>query len=115
MVQIQTVNSESFDREVLQSGIPVLVDFSAEWCPPCHLMIPILDQVAAEVGDRAKIVKVDTDADPTLAAAYGVSSIPSLYLIHDGKIVDGVVGVATSEKLEQMIDRADSGIVEANE
>ena len=115
MVQIQTVNSESFDREVLQSGVPVLVDFSAAWCPPCRLMSPILDQVAADVGDRAKIVKVDTDADPTLAAAYGVSSIPALYLIQDGKIIDGVVGVATPEKLEEMIDRADSGIVEANE
>jgi thioredoxin len=115
MVQIQTVNSESFDREVLHSSVPVLVDFYANWCPPCQQMTPILDQVAADVGGRAKIVKVDTDVDPTLAAAYGVSSIPSLYLIQEGKIVDGVVGVATSEKLEEMIDRADSGIVEANE
>lgn len=115
MVQIQTVNSESFDHEVLHSGVPVLVDFYADWCPPCHQMVPVLDQVAADVGSRAKIVKVDTDADPTLAAAYGVSSIPSLYLIQDGKIVDGVVGVATSQTLEEMIDRAESGIVEANE
>lgn len=115
MVQIQTVNSETFDREVLHSGVPVLVDFYADWCPPCHLMIPVLDKVAADVAGRAKIVKVDTDADPTLAAAYGVSSIPSLYLIQDGKIIDGVVGVATCEKLEEMIERADSGIVEANE
>ena len=115
MVQIQTVNSETFDREVLRSNVPVLVDFYADWCPPCHQMIPVLDKLAADVGGRAKIVKVNTDTDPTLAAAYGISSIPSLYLIHDGKIVDGVVGVATSEKLEEMIDRADSGIVEANE
>jgi thioredoxin len=115
MTDIQTVNARSFDQEVLHSGVPVLVDFTADWCPPCRTMSSILDQVAVDVGDKAKIVKVDTDADPTLAAAYGVSSIPSLYLIHHGKVVDGVLGVTTSQRLEEMIDRAESEIVEANE
>lgn len=115
MVQILTVNSESFDQEVLHSSIPVLVDFTADWCPPCRTMSPILDQVAADVGGKAKIVKVDTDADPALAATFGISTIPSLYLIQDGKVVDGVIGVTTPTQLEEMIDRVDSGIVEANE
>ena len=88
-----TITAANFESEVLQSATPVLVDFFATWCGPCKMLAPTLDQVAAEVAGRAKVVKVDIDASPDLAQRFGVMSVPTLAVFKDGKLVNQVVGV----------------------
>lgn len=89
----EAVTSADFQSKVLESDIPVLVDFFATWCGPCKMLAPTLDQVAAEVAGRAKVVKVDIDASPDLAQRFGVMSVPTLAVFKDGKLVNQAVGV----------------------
>jgi len=82
----------SFDDEVLGSGVPVLVDFWATWCPPCQLLKPEVERLAAELHGRARVALVNVDQEPELAARFGVSSIPFLMIIKDGQRVDTWTG-----------------------
>jgi thioredoxin 1 len=94
----------SFEREVLKSDVPVLVEFYADWCPACRAMAPTLERWAAETPD-AKIVKVNVDDSPELAARYGIESIPSLLVFKDGQVVAEHVGPASTDQLRELISR----------
>src|SRR5437868_10372222 len=80
-----TVTESTFEQEVLQSDKPVIVDFWAEWCGPCHAVSPVLDKIAEERGDQLKIVKVNIDEEQQLAMRYGVQSIPNMILFENGE------------------------------
>ena len=94
-----TLTEENFEKEVLQSDQPVLVDFWAEWCPPCRIIGPIVEELAADFDGIAKVAKLDIDANPEVASQYGVRSIPTLLYFKDGKVVDRSIGVAPKEEL----------------
>jgi thioredoxin 1 len=97
------VTDSTFDLEVLQSQQPVLVDFGADWCPPCKAISPLVDTLAEEYAGKAKIAKVDVDTNPAITAKYGVRNLPTLLFFKDGKPVDKIVGAvpkrAMAEKL----------------
>lgn len=94
--------SENFEKVVLNSKIPVLVDFNAVWCPPCQALHPTLEEMADD-SDDYQIVTVDVDAESPLAASYEVSSIPCLIVFKDGKEVDRRVGLQPRKRLEKML------------
>ncbi len=98
------VTESSFDDQVLKSDVPVLVDFYAEWCGPCHVQAPILDELAREI-ETAKIVKVDVDESQQLATRYKISSIPTLLVFKNGQVVARHQGVASKEQLKTLLAR----------
>ena len=96
-------NEAMFRSEVLESDKPVLVDFFATWCGPCRMVSPIVDEIAAERADTLKVVKVDVDEAPSVAAAYGVMSIPTLIVFKGGEPVNTQVGAVPKAKIEAML------------
>lgn len=96
----KTVTDASFEADVLQSEKPVLVDFWAEWCGPCRMVSPILDQIAAEHGDKLEIVKLNVDENPQTAVKYQITSIPALKVYRGGEVVKTVIGAKPKHALE---------------
>ena len=102
---IVTLTQENFAAEVLQASAPVLVDFWAEWCGPCKMIGPILDELAEEYSGRVKIGKVNIDEHQGLATEYGVRAIPTLLLFHQGQVADQMVGLRSKRDLKASLDR----------
>ncbi|MEX5634778.1 thioredoxin family protein [Parafrankia sp. FMc2] len=93
------VDDGTFADAVLRSPIPVLIDFQADWCPPCRMMRPILRQVASELAGRLRVVEVDVDASPRTALAYGVLAMPTMVVVRDGEAVATLVGARSRRRL----------------
>ena len=101
-----TLTEANFDTEVLQSKLPVLVDFWAEWCGPCRMLSPIIDELAIEFSGRAKVGKVNVDQNQIIAERYGIRSIPTLILFKNGEIIEQIVGSQTKEVLKTKLTKA---------
>ena len=102
---MKQIDSKQFQQEVLESNLPVLVDFSAVWCGPCQMMGPVLDQLSAEYEGKAKILKVDIDASADLAMKYQIMSVPNMIFFKDGQPVDSVVGAVPAPYLKEKLDK----------
>ncbi|HTK13646.1 MAG TPA: thioredoxin [Xanthobacteraceae bacterium] len=105
-MSVQKVSDSSFESDVLKSETPVVVDFWAEWCGPCRMIGPALEEISGTLGDKVKIVKLNVDENPQTAAKYGIMSIPTLMLFKNGEMASRQVGAAPKAKLEQWITSA---------
>ena len=104
--KVTTLLNEQFDGEVLQSKEPVLVDFFATWCGPCRALAPVLDDLAGDLAGSGRVVKVDVDRAPELAARYGISSIPCLILFQDGREVKRLLGAVSKARIAALFPTA---------
>ena len=100
------VTDASFEADVIKSAQPVVVDFWAEWCGPCRMIAPALEEIATEMQGKVKIVKLNVDENPGTAAKFGIMSIPTLMLFKNGELASRQVGAAPKQKLEQWITAA---------
>jgi thioredoxin 1 len=104
-LEIVTLTEQNFGTEVLQSSTPVLVDFWAQWCGPCKMIAPVLDELAGEYNGKVKIGKVDIDTQQALAIQYHVTAIPTLLLFKQGQVVEQVRGLRSKRDLKASLDR----------
>jgi thioredoxin 2 len=102
---VDVPNAGAFDAAIAAASVPVLVDFWAAWCGPCHMMAPEVDKVATRTAGRALVLKVDTDANAELSARYGIRSIPTIMIFQGGKQVQRTAGVQAAATLEQQLER----------
>ena len=97
------ITAQDFEKEVLQSETPVLVDFWAEWCGPCRMIAPFVDAIAGEQAGKLKVLKLNIDKEASVAAKYGVMSIPTLILFKSGQVAEQIVGALPKQKIEEKI------------
>ena len=98
------VTDATFDAEVLKSNIPVLVDFWAEWCGPCRMVAPVVEEVAKQYKGKVKVAKVDVDSNQRIASQLAIRSIPSLYVFKNGKLVEQIIGAAPKQQITSMLE-----------
>ncbi len=103
--KIVHLNDTTFTDQVVSSDLPVLVDFWADWCGPCHAVAPILEELAEEMGDRVRIAKLDVDQNQALTSEFDVSSIPTLLLFKDGQVTDRAIGALPKAALREFVER----------
>jgi thioredoxin 1 len=101
---VASVRSMDFEQEVIKSDKLVIADFWAEWCGPCKMIAPLLDEIAREMPDKVKIVKIDVEAEPQLAQQFGIYNIPTMLFFKDGKVKEQVVGTAAKKVLVEKIN-----------
>ncbi|MGF1514351.1 MAG: thioredoxin [Elainellaceae cyanobacterium] len=99
------VTDSSFEKDVLESEVPVLVDFWAPWCGPCRMVAPVVDEIAEQYDGKVKVVKVNTDENPSVASTYGIRSIPTLMIFKGGQRVDMVVGAVPKTTLANTLEK----------
>ncbi len=99
------LTDDNWKKEVAESEVPVLVDFWAEWCPPCRMIAPSIDALATAYSGRAKVGKLNVDENPMVAQALGIRSIPTLLVFKDGKVADQQIGAVPQARIAQMLDR----------
>ena len=97
------ITTDNFENEVSRAATPVLVDFWADWCGPCRMLSPVVEQLSGQYEGKVKFGKVNVDEQPQLAMSYGVQSIPTLMLFRDGRVVNSSVGVVPKEQIENML------------
>ena len=100
---VKEITSENFDKEVLESGLPVLIDFWAEWCGPCKQLAPTIEEVADAMVGSVKVCKMDVDSNQDLAVQYGVRSIPTLLIFKNGEVTSTQIGAISKQQLEDFI------------
>ena len=103
MAEFPAITEANFDQEVNKSDLPVLIDFWAPWCGPCHMVSPIVEQLADEYDGRLKVAKLNTDEAPNVAVQFRIQSIPSLVLIKNGKEVDRMIGARPKQAIAEWI------------
>ena len=102
--QIVHLSDDSFESEVLKSSVPVLVDYWAEWCGPCKMIAPVLDEIAGEYANKIKVAKLNIDDNPNIPPKYGIRGIPTLMLFKDGEVEATKVGAVSKSQLTAFID-----------
>ncbi len=98
------ITNDNFQDEVLNSKLPVMLDFSAIWCGPCQMIAPVIEKIAKEYKGKVKVGNIDVDESPELAGRFNVASIPTIIVIKEGKVIDRRVGYCTKEELVKMLD-----------
>ena len=106
---VKEFTDQNFDAEVLRSSQPVLVDFWAEWCMPCRMLTPTIEKLARDYAGRAKVGKLDTDANRDVAIKYGISAIPTVILFKDGQVAQKFVGLRQERDFKEALDAAGAG------
>lgn len=106
MAEDLALSTADFETQVIQSEVPVLIDFWAAWCGPCRMIAPHIEAIAKEYQGRAKVFKVDVDAEGELANRFGIMSIPTLLVFKDGKLFDQMVGASGKQQIAAVLDRA---------
>lgn len=104
-MSVVQVTDDTFDKEVIKSAVPVLVEFWAPWCGACVAISPVIDELAPEYKGKAKIAKLDVDANPNKALEYKIMSIPCMKFIKHGKVVDEIVGVVPKQEITKRLDK----------
>jgi thioredoxin 1 len=102
---ILTLTNTNFDEEIKKPGSPILVDFWAEWCGPCRMVAPVLEKLSEEYAGKARIGKVNVDEQSSLAAKFGVQSIPTLLIFKNGKVVEQFIGATSHDVLARLVDK----------
>jgi thioredoxin 1 len=103
---LKNVTKDDWDKEILKSELPVVVDFWAEWCWPCKMVEPIFEKLAEKYKDKIKFVRVNVDEEPEISQMYGIMSIPTFIILKNGKEIDRMIGAAPKEILEKFIQQA---------